>query len=168
MVERLSLLLQTKNLTSSQFADEINVQRSSMSHVMNGRNKASLEFVQRILMRFPDINAKWLLFGDGAMFENADLFSDEVDSVEVEEVKLENSNLLNKITILESDITVLSDDKIMLEERINSYKQKLIEQKSAVAKDEEPALYNAKGRTKKIERIVTFFNNKTFVEYFPE
>jgi len=56
-------------MTSSQFADEIGIQRSSMSHVLTGRNKPSLEFVQRILKRFPEVDTNWLLFGTGAMIK---------------------------------------------------------------------------------------------------
>ena len=67
MEERLTFIMKAKNLSMTKFADEIDVQRSNMSHVMNGRNKASLDFIRRILKRFPDINPDWLLFGKGRM-----------------------------------------------------------------------------------------------------
>ena len=41
MTDRLSLLIKVKNLSAAQFADEIGVQRSSISHLMSGRNKPS-------------------------------------------------------------------------------------------------------------------------------
>ena len=65
MINRILLVLKTQNLTSSQFADEIGVQRSSISHILSGRNNPSLEFVTKILKRFPDINSEWILFGKG-------------------------------------------------------------------------------------------------------
>lgn len=68
MEERLAFIMKAKNLSMTKFADEIEVQRSSMSHVMNGRNKASLDFIRRILKRFPDINPDWLLFGKGQQY----------------------------------------------------------------------------------------------------
>lgn len=83
MIDRISLILRTKNINASQFADEIGVQRSSISHVLSGRNKPSLEFVQRILKRYPEINPDWLLFGKGAMHQESNLFSDINESIDI-------------------------------------------------------------------------------------
>lgn len=63
MVERILGLLQEKSMSASQFADEIGVLRSSVSHIISGRNKPSLEFVMKILKRFPEVDTNWLLFG---------------------------------------------------------------------------------------------------------
>lgn len=64
MIERIQELLKAKNLTPSQFADEIGIQRSGMSHLLSGRNKPSLEFVYKVLRRYPEINAEWLIRGN--------------------------------------------------------------------------------------------------------
>jgi transcriptional regulator with XRE-family HTH domain len=63
--------MRAKNITASQFADEINIQRSGMSHIMSGRNKPSLDFVMRVLNRYPEIDTNWLLFGKGEMYKSA-------------------------------------------------------------------------------------------------
>ena len=70
MIERILAILKQKNLSPSQFADEIGVQRSSISHLISGRNNPSLEFIQKILTRFPDINTEWILAGTGAMLKD--------------------------------------------------------------------------------------------------
>lgn len=62
---RIRDLIQDKNLSPSHFADEIGVQRSSISHILSGRNRPSLEIVQKIVRRFPDLSYEWLL--DDAM-----------------------------------------------------------------------------------------------------
>lgn len=67
MIERIIALLKEKNISPSRFADEIGVQRSSISHLMAGRNKPSLEFVQKIIARYPEIRIEWLLNGSGSM-----------------------------------------------------------------------------------------------------
>ena len=51
----------SKNLSPSKFADEIGVQRSSISHILSGRNKPSLDIVQKIIRRYPEIGTDWLL-----------------------------------------------------------------------------------------------------------
>jgi len=63
MIERILAILKNKNMSPSQFADEIGIQRSGMSHLISGRNKPSLEFILKILKRFPDIDPTWLLLG---------------------------------------------------------------------------------------------------------
>src|ERR1035438_1603928 len=70
MVERILAFIKSMNLTPSQFADEIGVQRSSLSHLISGRNKPSLEFVQRIIARYPQINLQWIISGSGAMLND--------------------------------------------------------------------------------------------------
>lgn len=68
MVERIKLMLQAKNISVAQFTDEIKVQRSGMSHILSGRNKPSLNFVMKVLKRYPEINPSWFLFGEGEMY----------------------------------------------------------------------------------------------------
>lgn len=71
MVDRINLIMRAKNISASQFADEIKIQRSGMSHIMSGRNKPSLDFVMRVLNRYPEIDTNWLLFGKGEMYKSA-------------------------------------------------------------------------------------------------
>ena len=67
MVERIRALLEIRQLTPTQFADLIGVARPIISHVLSGRNKPSLEVVQRILAAMPDLAMPWLLNGTGPM-----------------------------------------------------------------------------------------------------
>jgi len=64
-IERLEHLLQYYDLNASAFADKIQVQRSSISHLLSGRNKPSLEFVLKVVKNFPEVNLYWLLNGKG-------------------------------------------------------------------------------------------------------
>jgi len=70
MTDRIELILKTQNLTPTQFADAIGIQRSSMSHILARRNKPSLDFAMKLLHRFPEINAEWLLTGKNQMFSS--------------------------------------------------------------------------------------------------
>ncbi|MFP4019273.1 MAG: helix-turn-helix transcriptional regulator [Bacteroidales bacterium] len=68
MKERILQLLQELNLSSSQLAEEIDVQRSSISHILAGRNKPSFVFIEKLLKRYPKLNSRWLLLGEGSPF----------------------------------------------------------------------------------------------------
>ena len=72
MTDRIQLILKSMNLSPSQFADAISVQRSSLSHILSGRNKPSLDFVSKVLTSYPDIRSDWLLFGTGTMMRKAE------------------------------------------------------------------------------------------------
>lgn len=89
-------ILAKERLSSSQFADRIGVQRSSVSHVLSGRNKPGFDFIQKILAAFPEINGDWLITGSGEMYKkklpSGDLFEvknevQPLDNVETTERK---------------------------------------------------------------------------------
>ena len=67
MKERIELLLHFKNASPSQFAEEIGVQRSSVSHILSGRNKPSLDFIKKIVDRYPEVSYGWLIEGNGEL-----------------------------------------------------------------------------------------------------
>ncbi len=65
MKERLQELLDHEHLTPVRFAELVEVQRSSVSHVLSGRNKPSLDFIGKILSAFPHVSPDWLILGTG-------------------------------------------------------------------------------------------------------
>jgi len=67
MKEQLIKIMTHFTVSSTRFADEIGVQRSSVSHILSGRNKPSYDFIIKILEKYPSINPLWLLTGKGAM-----------------------------------------------------------------------------------------------------
>ncbi len=74
LTDRFKYIIKLNNLSSSSFADEIGVQRSSVSHILSGRNKPSMEFIEKVLKRFPKVNADWLITGN-TKIEKDDLIS---------------------------------------------------------------------------------------------
>ncbi len=67
MLSRIKQIIDKEKLSSTQFATEIGVQRSALSHVLSGRNKPSLDFMMKIKARYTDINLDWLMLGKGKM-----------------------------------------------------------------------------------------------------
>tara|TARA_R110002050_G_scaffold16019_2_gene49074 strand:- start:174534 stop:174908 length:375 start_codon:yes stop_codon:yes gene_type:complete len=65
-IKRIDKILDFYGLSASAFADKIAVQRSSISHLLSGRNKPSLEFVLKVTTAFPEVNLYWLLNGKGS------------------------------------------------------------------------------------------------------
>jgi len=67
--DRILEILRKEGIMPSRFADEIGVQRSAISHIMNGRNKPGYDLIVKILKRFNKINAEWLILGEGEMYK---------------------------------------------------------------------------------------------------
>ncbi|MDY7394033.1 helix-turn-helix transcriptional regulator [Aureibaculum sp. 2210JD6-5] len=63
--KRLQLVMDYYQLSAAAFADKIEVQRSSISHLLSGRNKPSLDFVLKVLDKFKEVELYWLLNGKG-------------------------------------------------------------------------------------------------------
>ena len=70
LVERFKYLMKLNSLSASAFAEKVGVQPSSISHILSGRNKPSLEFIQKVLAQFPKVSADWLISGKTAVLEN--------------------------------------------------------------------------------------------------
>ena len=63
--KRLHQVMEYYELSAASFADKIDVGRSSISHLLSGRNKPSLDFVMKIISAFPEVELYWLLNGKG-------------------------------------------------------------------------------------------------------
>ncbi len=63
--DRLQKVIDFYDETASGFAEKVGVQRSSISHILSGRNKPSLDFVMKVLHSYPEVELYWLLNGKG-------------------------------------------------------------------------------------------------------
>lgn len=84
MENRILKVIDNSGLTASEFALKVGIQSAQISHIKSGRNKVSLEIVQRILANFDEINPDWLILGKGEMYRNS------TKTIENQEIKHEN------------------------------------------------------------------------------
>ncbi|MGM0375216.1 MAG: helix-turn-helix domain-containing protein [Bacteroidota bacterium] len=80
MQERLQEILEKEHLTPARFAELIGVQRSSVSHILSGRNNPSLDFLRKILLHLEHINPDWLISGRGPYKRNHDKSTNQFDT----------------------------------------------------------------------------------------
>ena len=69
MNNRLKQFLAAENITQAQFADNLNVVRASVSHVLSGRNNPGFDFIKAMIAKYPRLNIEWLIFGKGKMYK---------------------------------------------------------------------------------------------------
>ena len=143
MKERLLEFLKAENKTSAQFADEIGVQASGISHILSGRNNPSLDFVLKMLEKYRFISTDWLLFGKGAMYKDLKmqtLFEDEQLLSGKEDPKLSKNELYSP------EFGFVSSEK------------KEVKTETVIP---------SQNRSDSIRKIVWFYDNNSFEEFFP-
>ncbi|MCB9201486.1 MAG: helix-turn-helix transcriptional regulator [Flavobacteriales bacterium] len=67
--DRISEIITYYELTPTEFANKLDIQRSSVSHLTSGRNKPSVDFIQKLAIHFPKINLDWFVSGKGEMIK---------------------------------------------------------------------------------------------------
>ena len=153
-IKRLEIVLEYYSLSASGFADKIGVQRSSLSHLLSGRNKPSLDLILKIVENFPDIDLYWILNGKGNFPKM--------------EIKVESQT---------QNIPHVSDSKITDENNSqdipNLFSDENRNQKNPVFENIKNNFSNtgntASAKTEsEIERIVVFYTNGNFKSYSPE
>ena len=97
--KRLEKVIDFYGETASSFAEKIGVQRSSISHILSGRNKPSLDFVLKVLSEYPEVELYWLLNGRGNFPSTTATSSSKIPKVEIKEI--ENSTPNPKVSIKE-------------------------------------------------------------------
>lgn len=140
MKDRIRKLLLSEGFTSGAFADEIGVQRSSLSHILNGRNNPSLDFVIKVKNRFPKLSLAWFILGSGEMYP-----ADNQDD-QPHDIPLNNSpTIFNAFT----DETFHEVPAESLESTMNTDRQEI-------------------SKTRQVDKIVIFYSDQTFGTYTPE
>lgn len=74
MKDRIAKIIKKERLTSQQFAEIVEIQSSTISHILAGRNLPSCKIITNILEKFPNISPDWLLLGNGEMYRGAEKY----------------------------------------------------------------------------------------------
>ncbi|MBK6934725.1 MAG: helix-turn-helix transcriptional regulator [Bacteroidales bacterium] len=165
MLDRIIKIMEYYKLTPSEFADTLEIDRSRLSHILNGRNKPSLEVVMKILENFPDISSEWLLFDKGDMFKKKIFSKDQLQTGELD------------LIIPEKTKQKIKDDKIIDDLSINEQTKETVppsateQTESPIADIQEDDISKAEMnpiRQKDIISIVWFFSDGTYKYFYPE
>ncbi len=146
MKDRIGLFIKTENKTAVQFAKEIGVQPSAVSHILSGRNNPSLDFILRMLNRYDYLSTDWLLFGKGDMYK----------------VKINEPTLFDVTPYEVGD--KLTDDDGYEDNYIEKGSDNLVDENSQIV-DNHDDINNSSltdSSNTDIEKIVWFYSDNTF------
>ena len=68
MKDRIRQIMESQHMTQQVFAQFIEMSPASLSSIFNGRTKPTLNIVEAIEKKIPDISTDWLMFGSGSMY----------------------------------------------------------------------------------------------------
>ncbi len=124
MKDRIKKYMDYKEISAGELANLLEVQRSNISHVLNGRNMPGAAFIEKLLINFPDLNARWLLTGVGEMIMNTEdsaadapssagepMISQNIGQNKIKNKDNNTDKSINKVLLLFSDGTFVDFDK---------------------------------------------------------
>ena len=184
---RIEKVILHHNMTSGQFAAEIGVQNSTLSHILNNRNNPSLDVLKKILSRFPDISTDWLILGQGSMLRQEKQSKELTLFDSLEETTLQSTTLMAENTQKISPPSASIQNEVLKTELYTSTDRPLSpvrEQTSAVGPTAmftepvtssnsqqlpppvaEPHSGNSVVSDRKVSKVILYFTDNTFQEF---
>jgi len=139
MKDRLQQFLTLEQLSPARLSEIIGIQRSGLSHILSGRNKPGFDFINKLLLKFPAINAEWLITGKGKIYKEQ--LSPSVD------LKADNES-----TVQYSDNTLFREETRVPEPSENLIKEKI---------------WTDDSKKRALKKMIFIYSDGTFVEYLP-
>lgn len=140
--ERIAQILKHYKLQPKELAEKCGVQRSAISHLINGRNRPSVSFLSTLSDVYPELDTRWLLHGKGEMFTNVSTLSNESESS-------------SKYTVGDESTKSTSDTAVTG----NTQVHKSTPLPTRTQKEQEP------NSAKTIERVIVCYSDGTFSTY---
>lgn len=144
MNNRLKQFLAAENITQAQFADNINVVRASVSHVLSGRNNPSFDFIKAMMAKYPRMNIDWLMFGKGKMYKDAEAPAEDL-LFPIVEAEAETETEMRLHDIVPEDVFKASEQTSSAIDTLDNVMQNTIKQR-------------------KVSKIIILFDDGTFQE----
>lgn len=154
-------------MTASAFADKIGVGRPTLHHIVSGRNQAGVEVIKKICKEFPDVDLKWLMFGEGEYvphIENIvqdDLFSSLSDSNDCNTTPIDNADNDSAMKIApNSDTNVNTNKNVENEHVIPQNCVTLPLSEFNILKE-----LSEQAQNRKVEKIMVLYSDGTFQNF---
>lgn len=162
MNKRIEQIIDYLSISKAEFAKEIEVQRSSISHLTSGRNNPSLDIVVKILTRYPILSTDWLLFGTGSMLKDNNHIDDNgsIESNNTNSANIVNGNKNQQLTNLNSTKEQISQvTNVTTEENATNVNNNHSNQQLNANTNKSQNVDNTP------EQVLVLFNDNTFKTY---
>jgi len=149
IINRIKEILDYYKLSPSKLADELSINRSRLSHILNGRNNPTLEVIKGILTKYNSLNPDWLLFGNGSMIRSG-VETDPKDLFQFAEI---NKKKRQPVVDIEIKEITLKPDK---------------ESSQTTVQINSPEKINEKNEKGLIKRVTVYFSDNEYQDFISE
>lgn len=161
------------DMNATQFSEAIGIQRAAMSHIMSGRNNASVDVIAKIIERFKTINPGWLLTGEGPMklTESNNNTDNTWKSTTMNTARVPNLFDQENEPQTEQPLITLPEEKIPTEIRFTDEirQGETVEAPKEISKVIEKEVIVYKERpVKTIDKLLIFYSDHTYETFIPE
>ena len=157
MVNRIFTIIESLQLTPTEFADTIGVSRASISSIKTGRTQPTLSLIEKIKQRFPNVDINWLILGEGdAPIVNRS--EQEIELFTNDEVKAE----------IEVTQTSSNDDTAANEYQavyIAETPRKIEEEPQVVNQEDNVPVQSTTERKRSVKKVILLYDDGSFEEF---
>ncbi|PKP06106.1 MAG: hypothetical protein CVU10_00655 [Bacteroidetes bacterium HGW-Bacteroidetes-5] len=153
MKDRLQRFLDLEQLTPARLADILGIQRSGLSHILSGRNKPGFDLIQKLLTKFPSLNADWLITGKGKVYKESSPSQDITAS-----------------TTLFGNIEKKEEDVISGKPAISTESKEIngtLEASQPYENSINESINRSDQEKRSLRKIIMIYSDHSFVEYIP-
>ncbi len=148
MKDRIKKIMDNEDLTPARFADNLQINRAVISHILNGRNNPSLDVVMKILSEMDYINSDWLLNGTGSMYRDGYI----------------PSKNQNKQSLFDVDATDVETNQ----GAFKNHKEKQVEHVNIETNTiDKQDVIDTNSMNRKIKEIIIYYTDNTFESFIP-
>ena len=162
---RVKEILDHTALTPSEFSSEVGISRSNLAHILSGRNQPGFAMLEKILMAFPQIRAEWLITGMGNMLKS------EAELEELRAAKEKKNSPAPSVMELPFDEAPDTQDDMLISATSseNPTSETVVPSSQPATRKSGRSLRNTlvNNNGKKVKKIVYFYMDNSFEEYFP-
>jgi len=163
MNKRLQTLLEIEHLSPSQLADTLGIQRGGISHLLSGRNKPSFDFLQKVLYKFPDISAEWLITGNGRPVKGYTEENSKSLSVDKKAQKTDFQNNNEEINLFNQSVSTSSD---ITNAPLSAENSAIRPESSVGTSGDIPAAGRVENPQRTVKRIIIYYSDGTYSDFY--
>jgi len=164
--DKIESIIKDVNLNSVRFAAEIGIQGSTLSHILNGRNKPSLDVLKSILKRYQNINPEWLIMDVGPMYRTIS-DSQKAKPTPVIESNSYQSDLFSQNLAPKNDVPILPIQEKIVESAQNSVMDQSSTTNFTQFQNSVPPIIET-APAKSVTKVIVYYSDNTFQEFDPK
>lgn len=152
MKDRIRQIMESQHMTQKTFSEFIGKSQGTISSIFTGRTRATLDIIEAIKNKFPQISTDWLLFGSGEMY-----LSDEAAAGAVLDADADPDGE-PQLQFADSDaVEVKKSSSQMADEK----------SKKSLQMDASDLVKNLYKSARKIKEIRVFYDDQTWETFIP-